>query len=361
MVAFCQCWSSRNNSKELAQVWAGLDALTRGNRIDKRSESDLSKLLSPESICFQCCVFGGVFGLGMIRELMTQSLLLCYRQRPTIENAEQRMPSSKSSTFFLISTGVAAGATAALWILNTFRKSTRDTKDPTCSPDLATTDANGEPNGKSTNSKIAVPSAQLVLHLIESRRSFFTKQFSGKAVSSQVIADMLEAARWAPTHHLTQPWHFVVLESTVHRQAAGQLLATLYKEDCEKSGKPFIAAKYEKKQTSALSASHIIAICCNVKTKNPLVEEICSVAMAVQNMHLIATAHDSVGAYWSSSGVYGSLPTAEQPMLGNPPALSEFLGISGYVCLGWFFVGNISHQSSWPQGRRGPCSVSYLS
>jgi nitroreductase len=25
---------------------------------------------------------------------------------------------------------------------------------------------------------------------------------------------MLEAARWAPTHKLTEPWHFVVLEGS---------------------------------------------------------------------------------------------------------------------------------------------------
>ena len=36
----------------------------------------------------------------------------------------------------------------------------------------------------------------------------------------------------------------------------------------------------------------MIALVCDVrKSKNPEVEEICSVAMAVQNMHLVATAH----------------------------------------------------------------------
>lgn len=268
--------------------------------------------------------------------------------------------SSKSTAFVLISTGVAAAAAAGLWMVYGLQKSARDAKRNPSSNDGETANHSTD---SSANTKVSVPPPSSVMNLIERRRSFFTKQFSGKPVSAQVIADMIEAARWAPTHHLTQPWHFVVLETEAHRRAVGQLLATLYKEGCERSGKPMITAKYEKKQTSPLSASHIFAICCSLKSKNPLIEEISSVAMAVQNMHLIATAHDSVGAYWSSSGVYASPPTAQEPVPGNPPALLEFLGISPseHVCLGWFFVGDISKQSSWPQGRRGPCSVSYLS
>lgn len=58
-------------------------------------------------------------------------------------------------------------------------------------------------------------------------------------------------------------------------------------------------------------SSHIIAICVKTKTKNPLVEEIASVAMSVlQNMHLIAANH-GYGAYWSSGGVQSTKKTVK--------------------------------------------------
>lgn len=64
-----------------------------------------------------------------------------------------------------------------------------------------------------------------------------------------------------------------------------------------KSGFKFSEAKYKKKASNAQKASFVVALLCDIgKGKNPPVEEICSVAMAVQNMHLIATAH-GVGEY----------------------------------------------------------------
>ena len=72
----------------------------------------------------------------------------------------------------------------------------------------------------------------------------------------------------------------------------GSFLANQYKTICSKAGKPFSESKYTKKISNAQKSSFVIALVCDVrKSKNPEVEEICSVAMAVQNMHLVATAH----------------------------------------------------------------------
>jgi nitroreductase len=45
--------------------------------------------------------------------------------------------------------------------------------------------------------------------------------FDDRAVDQQHILDAIDLARWAPNHHLTQPWHFYLLgekarESTLH-------------------------------------------------------------------------------------------------------------------------------------------------
>ena len=132
-----------------------------------------------------------------------------------------------------------------------------------------------------------------------------------------------------------------------------------------------------------MASSHVIAICVRVATKaserkNPLVEEICSVAMAVQNMHLLASAH-GVGAYWSSGGIYEA-GTKSNDGITNPAALRQFLTSKDdvlepsttstseketcddtLICLGWFFIGeyfasanDVDNQQSkkWPKGRR---------
>lgn len=46
---------------------------------------------------------------------------------------------------------------------------------------------------------------------IRSRRT--TKLFLKQPVDRKLILDGIEVARWAPNHHLTEPWHFYVLGS----------------------------------------------------------------------------------------------------------------------------------------------------
>jgi nitroreductase len=45
--------------------------------------------------------------------------------------------------------------------------------------------------------------------LVRARRT--TKVFGPQAVSRATIEELLELARWAPNHHLTNPWRFIVL------------------------------------------------------------------------------------------------------------------------------------------------------
>ena len=45
--------------------------------------------------------------------------------------------------------------------------------------------------------------------LVRARRT--TKVFGSEPVDRQTIAELLELARWAPNHHLTNPWRFFVL------------------------------------------------------------------------------------------------------------------------------------------------------
>lgn len=56
---------------------------------------------------------------------------------------------------------------------------------------------------------------------IRSRRTH--KRFGPEPVARELVTELLELARWAPNHHLTQPWRFRVLgpQSLARLAAAG--------------------------------------------------------------------------------------------------------------------------------------------
>jgi nitroreductase len=199
-------------------------------------------------------------------------------------------------------------------------------------------------------------SSERTLGIIRKRRSIFPKQFNGEVVSSSIIQDIIEAARWAPTHKITQPWRFVVFETYESRVQLGQFLAQMYKKEQETSGKEVIVSKYEKKITSAKSSSHIIALVVDAGKKNPFIEEIASVASAAQNMQLVATVH-GVGAYWSTGCIYDKQETLTfQDGVGITKFntdVQSFLNLQpGQFCIGWMFIGALDKNMKWPSGSR---------
>ena len=203
---------------------------------------------------------------------------------------------------------------------------------------------------KSTNASMS----SIVLSLIQKRRSIFPKQYTGGQVSKEIIQELLEAARWAPNHNITEPWNFIVFESLESRTEMGTFLANYYKSKA--TPQKFSQAKYEKKLKNWQVSSHVVAIVCKKPQKNPLWEEICTMAMAVQNMHLLATTY-KLGAYWSSPPSDGK--NTDQ-LIQNPPALMEILNLDPdkFVCIGWFFIGEYYSETNevstkkWPKGRR---------
>lgn len=218
----------------------------------------------------------------------------------------------------------------------------------------------------------SLPTPTQALRLVQSRRSIFPKQYSGKSIPRSIVNDMIEAARWAPSHKLTESWRFVVFESLDAKMEVANLLTELYVSSQKQKGKPIVQAKIDKKPKSAKLSSQIIAICVADKGSNPFIEEISSVSMAVQNMHLMATAH-GVGAYWSSGGVHGPDSPSETCVIENPIELTQFLvrhlpnKDETIVCLGWMYIGDYygnaveggCHEDDrttkkWPSGRRSP-------
>jgi nitroreductase len=175
--------------------------------------------------------------------------------------------------------------------------------------------------------------------LIHYRRSVLPNLYTGEIVDDNIIHQMLENANMAPTHKLTEPWRFIVFTRDGLKKL-GDFQSALYKETSVERGS-FREENYEKLKTKPLKASHVIAIGMkrDEKERIPEIEEIESVATAVQNMYLTATAY-GLGCYWGSGGI-----TYEEKA-------REFFGLGPRDrLLGFFYVGI---PKRWPRSKRNP-------
>ncbi|UTW62691.1 nitroreductase [bacterium SCSIO 12741] len=140
-----------------------------------------------------------------------------------------------------------------------------------------------------------------ITDVIEDRRTIFPEQFSKRKVHREIIEKLLNVARWAPTHKLTQPWKFSVFrEEGLNRlsEFQSQTYSQITPED------KFSERKFLKLKERPLKSSAVIFVTMSPDPDRrvPEIEEIASVAAAVQNMSLLATAY-GLGFYWSSGGL----------------------------------------------------------
>lgn len=172
--------------------------------------------------------------------------------------------------------------------------------------------------------------------LIEDRRTIFPEQFSKRKVSKEILNELLEHAKWAPTHRFTQPWSFTVFTGDGVKKLAD------WQSDTYRlaAGSSFSEEKFEKLRDRPQLASAIIAVSMkrDAEERDPDQEEIASVAMAVQNMMLVATAH-GIGIYWGTGGV-----TYTQ-------AVKDYLGLKkNDRFMGFLYVGY--PEGEWPKKTR---------
>jgi nitroreductase len=173
--------------------------------------------------------------------------------------------------------------------------------------------------------------------LMRSRRSIFPKDYTGEQVPDEIVDQVLENARWAPNHKLTEPWRFVVFTG----EGLGKLAAfqsECYKEVTTNNG-TFKEERYQALQTKPMQSSHIIAVGMKRDEKKsiPEIEEIGAVFCAIENMYLTAAAY-RIGAYLSTGGIT------------NFEEAKKFFGLGKEDrLLGFFHLGT---PKQWPDGKR---------
>ena len=135
-------------------------------------------------------------------------------------------------------------------------------------------------------------------NIIQKRRSIFPSQFNNKPISDDLIKELLNNANMAPTHKLTQPWRFKVLQNKA-KEDLGNYLSEIYISST--NIKSFSKFKNNKIIEKCKKSSAIIVICMQRDPNDtiPEWEEIASTSMAVQNIWLTCTANN-IGCYWSS-------------------------------------------------------------
>ena len=163
-------------------------------------------------------------------------------------------------------------------------------------------------------------------YIIRSRRSTKPRYFNGQKIDDAIVWEILENAKWAPTHGLTQPWRF-----NVYTGEGLQVLADFQTEWYKKtvSEVSFSAEKLKRMERNVLKSSHVIVISMKRQDSGtiPEVEEIEAIACAVQNMALTATAY-GICSFWGSG-----IPTYTD-------AIKDFLGLREQDrCLGYLYLG----------------------
>jgi nitroreductase len=175
--------------------------------------------------------------------------------------------------------------------------------------------------------------------IIRDRRSIYPEQFSKRKIHREQIELMLNNAIWAPSHGLTQPWRFVVLQDNALLQLS-EVLGNAYLSETPKE------LQNDKKLIKLINrpklATAVIALIVDREkdTKISEADDFAAVACAVQNMHLTATAQ-GIGGFWSSTNMV------------KTQQFREFISLTEQqVCIGLFYLGY--PEIEWPKGQRKP-------
>ncbi len=156
-------------------------------------------------------------------------------------------------------------------------------------------------------------SAGAILETIHSRRSI--RRYQTKPVPREVIDQVLEAARWAPSAHNRQPWRFAVIEAKETKRALAAAMGERLRVDLERDGAPraMIEADTARSYARITSAPVVVVVSVTMRdmdaypdTRRKEAEYLMatqSAAMSVQNLLLAAHAY-GLGACWMCAPLF---------------------------------------------------------
>lgn len=139
-----------------------------------------------------------------------------------------------------------------------------------------------------------------VLELIKNRRS--VKAFKPQPVPHEVLERVLDAAVWAPTHKLTEPWRFYVLGEETKRRFA-ELRRRLRGENAPDPNAPGVQAALQRVYDDTIATPALVAVSCLVAADRvQRDEDYAATAMAVQNI-LLGAGSLGLGTYLRTGSI----------------------------------------------------------
>lgn len=126
-----------------------------------------------------------------------------------------------------------------------------------------------------------------LMNLIRERRSYTLKELSSESVNLDDVKLMLEAARWAPTHGMTEPWRFCVFAGEA-RAALAEGFARAYRLLTPPEKYDPQAEQAQRERAFAAPVWISLGMLRTGHDKMPEWEDLASVAIAAQHMHLVA-------------------------------------------------------------------------
>jgi nitroreductase len=128
---------------------------------------------------------------------------------------------------------------------------------------------------------------------IRSRRT--VKLFLKQPVSRKLVLDAIEVARWAPNHHVTEPWHFYLLGPEAIRDSVELTRIVTTERKGAKVG-DFKAA------TAAAVPGWLVVTCKTSDDERMQQEDYASCCCAIQNLMLYLSAA-GVASKWSTGAL----------------------------------------------------------
>lgn len=136
---------------------------------------------------------------------------------------------------------------------------------------------------------------------IRSRRT--VKAFLPEPVDPETVNELLELARWAPNHNLTNPWRFRVIgpQSLLRlKLAAAELAVTEAPSDADR-------AKVAEAAAAKLDRAPTLVVCSACRSDDPVQNEEDRYAAACAAYIVLLAAHArGLAGYWRTPGVLRS-------------------------------------------------------
>lgn len=151
-----------------------------------------------------------------------------------------------------------------------------------------------------------------VLKSIEERRSI--REFKKENISNEIIEDILNCGRLAPSAKNRQPWFFVILKNNIKDKVADLMIEYTQTHNLKEERKNLNAPCSVNPTASVIKQAPVLVLVFREKDDNWIVGDNLSIGACIENICLRAT-DLGLGSLWIRDIVYVSEEVAE--MLGH--------------------------------------------